>query len=109
MNLIPCRPIFKTVLLLASSAFSLNSFGHSAGATLGADGTSASATALAAVTCFDDGNGVPEGLFTQIKDMSDPVPGLLINIQLYKGLQAISITDTVSGDADYSEGVQLNG
>ncbi|MDF1584566.1 MAG: hypothetical protein P1P78_14840 [Methyloprofundus sp.] len=27
----------------------------------------------------------------------------------YKGIQAISIADTVSGDADYSEGIQLNG
>jgi len=109
MNLIPRRPIFKTALLLACSAFSAVSFGHSAGATLGADGTNASATALAAITCFDDGNGEPEGLFTQIKDLSEPVPGLLINIQLYKGIQAISITDIVSGDADYSEGIQLNG
>lgn len=110
MNLIPHPPVLlKAVLLLASSTFSAISFGHSAGATLGADGISASATALAAVTCFDDGNGQPEGLFVQIKDLSEPVPGLLVNIQLYKGVQAISITDTVSGDADYSEGVQLNG
>ena len=110
MNLIPnYKILFKTSLLLVSSAFSTISFAHSAGATLGADGTNANATALAAVTCFDDGNGEPEGLFTQIKDLSDPVPGLLINIQLYKGLQATSDTDTVSGDADYSEGVQLNG
>jgi len=110
MTLIPHPPILlKTALLLACSTFSAISFGHSAGATLGADGTNASATALAAITCFDDGNGVPESLFTQIKDLSEPVPGLLINIQLYKGIQAISITDTVSGDADYSEGIQLNG
>ncbi|MCK5354700.1 MAG: hypothetical protein KAJ63_06245 [Methyloprofundus sp.] len=110
MNFIPTHKILlKTAVLLAGSAFSTVSFAHSAGATLGADGKKASATALAAITCFDDGNGRPEGLFTQIKDMSDPVPGLLINIQLYKGLQAVSITDTVSGDADYSEGIQLNG
>ncbi len=110
MNLSPSPMILlNAALLLANCAFSSNSFAHSAGATLGADGKNANATALAAVTCFDDGNGKPAGLFTQIKDLSDPVPGLLINIQLYKGIQATSTTDTVSGDADYSKGVQLNG
>ena len=110
MNLIPApKTLLNTALLIASSAFSTLGFAHSAGATLGADGTSASATALAAVTCFNDGTGEPEGLFTQIKDLSEPVDGLLINIQLYKGLKATSITDTISGDADFSDGVQLNG
>lgn len=110
MNLTPnTNRLLQTALLVASSAFSSVVLAHSAGATLGAAGTNPSATALAAVSCFDDGNGKPEGLFVQIKDESDPEPGLLINIQLYKGLQAISITDPISGDADYSEGVQLNG
>ena len=110
MNLIPAPKILlNTALLIASSAFSTISFAHSAGATLGADGTNASATALAAITCFDDGNGEPEGLFVQIKDLSAPVPNLLISLQLYKGSQATNTTDLVSGDADYSAGVQLNG
>ena len=95
-------------LLIASIGYSACSLSHTAGATLGADGVNASATALAAVSCFDDGNGQPEGLFAQIKDMSEPVPSLLINLQLYKGIQATSTTDTVSGDAEYSAGVQLN-
>lgn len=110
MNLIPSpKRLLNSALLLASCAFSTTGFAHSAGATLGADGTNASATALAAITCFDDGNGEPAGLFTQIKDMSEPVPSLLLSIQLYKGSQATNSTDTISGDADYSEGVQLDG
>ncbi|NOQ63396.1 MAG: hypothetical protein GQ582_02650 [Methyloprofundus sp.] len=98
----------NAVLLIVSAAFSTNSFAHSAGATTDANHANANATVLAAVSCFDDGNGEPEGLFTQIKDLSEPEEGLLISIQLYKGLKAISDTDTISGDADYSEGVQLN-
>ena len=96
-------------LLIASIGYSACGLSHSGGATLGADGTNASATGLAAITCEDDGNGEPEGLFVQIKDLSEPVTGLFINIQLYKGTQATSTTDTISGDADFSEGVQLNG
>lgn len=109
MNLIPNPKILlKTALLIASGTFSTIGFAHSAGAITDAGGTNANATILAAITCFDDGNGEPEGLFAQIKDLSDPEPGLLISIQLYKGIQAASDTDAVSGDADYSEGIQLD-
>ena len=109
MNLIPNPKILlNIVLLIVSGAVSTSVFAHSAGATTDAAGTNANATILAAITCFDDGNGEPEGLFAQIKDLSDPEPGLLISIQLYKGIQAASDTDTVSGDADYSEGIQLD-
>jgi len=109
MNLIPNPKILlSTALLLASSAFSTNGFAHSAGATTDADGTTANATVLAAITCFDDGNGEPAGLFAQVKDLSDPEDGLFVSIQLYKGLKATSDTDTISGDADYSDGIQLD-
>lgn len=110
MNLISTHKILrKAILICASSVFSTTAFSHSAGAILGADGTNASATALAAVSCFDDGNGSPAGLFAQIIDLSEPVDGLLISLQLYKGLQATNTTDPVSADADFSEGVQLDG
>ena len=82
---------------------------HSGGAVLGADGTNPSATALAAITCFDDGNGQPAKLFSQIQDRSEPVEGLLLSMQIYKGNKATSITDPISGDADYSEPVELEG
>ena len=103
------QTICKTILLLVCGAFSTLGFAHSAGAILGADGANASATALAAVSCFDDGNGAPAGLFAQIIDLSEPVDGLLVSLQLYKGLQATNTTDPVSGDADFSVGVQLDG
>jgi hypothetical protein len=103
------KKLFSTSLLISVMLFNPSAQAHTAGATLGADGASASATGLAAVSCFDDGNGQPAGLFVQIKDLSSPVPGLLISVQLYKGTQATNITDTLSGDANHSEGVQLDG
>ncbi len=103
------KVIFATSLLFSNLFFTPIAQAHTAGATLGADGTNASATGLAAITCFDDGNGEPEGLFVQIKDLSAPVPGLLISAQIYKGTKATNITDTISGDANYSVGAQLDG
>lgn len=103
------KALFSSSLLASILLVNPIAQAHTAGATLGADGTSASATGLADVTCFDDGNGQPAGLLVQIKDLSPPVPGLLISVQLYKGTQATNITDTVSGDAEFSEGVQLDG
>lgn len=82
---------------------------HSGGGAIDSGGTNASATDLAAVTCYDDGNGTPHHLFGQVKDFSDPVPGLLVSFHIYKGQQMTTSTDTVSGDASYSPGVSLNG
>ncbi|WP_428353464.1 hypothetical protein [Methyloprofundus sp.] len=109
MNLIRTPNILlKTALLLVSSAFSSISFAHSAGAILGAVGNNAHATAFAAITCFDDGNGSPAGLFAEIRGGVEPEDGGLISMQLHKGRQVTSTTDTVLGDADFSEAVQLN-
>lgn len=85
-----------------------NTYAHNGGATLDAGGTNPSATALAGITCFDDGNGEPGGLLVQIKDQSEPVDGLLLSVQIYKGNKATNTTDPVSGDADYSPAVELS-
>jgi hypothetical protein len=69
--------------------------------------SNASATDLAAITCFDDGNGTPHRLTGQIKDMSGPGP--LLSFHIYKGLQMTTSTDTVPGDSNYSPLVNLNG
>jgi hypothetical protein len=82
---------------------------HSAGATLDANGTTLSATGLAAIACFDDGSGEPHQLFAQIRDLSEPVDGLLLNVQLLKGNKATNSTDPISGDGEYSPGVVLEG
>lgn len=104
---------FKKALVAVSLWLALGHAGitlaHSGGAVLDPAGNNASATDLAAITCFDDGNGAPHHLFGQVKDLSAPVPGLLVSFHIYKGLQMTTSTDTVSGDANYSPGVSLNG
>jgi hypothetical protein len=74
-----------------------------------APGTSATFTGLGRVTCFDDGSGPAALLMARIRDNSSVVPGLLVNLQLLKGPAALSISDTVSGDATYSDYIALPG
>ena len=90
----------RTVLYASKHACYVNR-AHSGGAVIG---NSANAVDLAVVTC----TGGSHHLFGQIKDMSGP-GGPLLSFHIYKGNQKTSTTDTVSGDANYSEGIQLNG
>jgi hypothetical protein len=106
MNIISLKRALITASILVSAGFANIALGHSGGATLDPAGTNATATDLAAVTCS---GGDSHHLFGQIKDMSPAVPGLLLSFHIYKGNQMITTTDTVSGDANYSQGVQLNG
>ncbi len=80
---------------------------HTAGATLDANNTIRSFTGQAFVTCFDDGNGPADNIIVRIRDLSAPIPGLLTNIQVYKGNKSNSISDTISGDADFSPFITL--
>ncbi|MFZ2172266.1 MAG: hypothetical protein WAW61_21850 [Methylococcaceae bacterium] len=82
---------------------------HSGGGLIDGAGNNASATDLAAVTCFDDGNGAPQNLTGQVKDFSSPVAGLFLSFHIFKGNQMTTSTDTISGDANYSPLVSLNG
>lgn len=79
---------------------------HGGGAVLG---DPRSFTGVAVVSCFDDGNGPAENLIVRIRDNSPAVPGLLTNVHIFKGNKAVGISDTVSGDADYSPFVTLHG
>ncbi len=82
---------------------------HGVSAVLDPVGDRPSFTALARVTCFDDGNGPAAYLVARIRDTSPPVEGLYISLHMLKGSRAISVTDTISGDADYSPFVSLEG
>ncbi len=97
------------VLVACSVGYSGVSSAHDAGATLDAEGTIESFTALASVDCFDDGSGAPDNLIVSIRDNSPPVPGLMVSVQVVssRGNKAISVTDPVSGDADYSTSIAL--
>ncbi len=77
---------------------------HTAGAMLGPE---RSFTAVAYVNCFDDAGQIADSLKARIRDDSPPVPGLIVNLQIFKNGKSIVISDTVSGDADYSPFVKL--
>jgi hypothetical protein len=107
----------RFLIKVASSIFmSISLFGyaavssaHSASATLDPSNTIRNFTGMAFVNCFDDGNGPADNLIARIRDNSQPVPGLLVNLQIFKGNKSNSITDTVSGDANFSPFITLRG
>jgi hypothetical protein len=73
-------------------------------------GNVASFTAVALVTCFNDGNGVADNLIANIRDLpSNPaVEGMFVNLTLFKGSMAISTTDITPGDNNPSPAVKLS-
>jgi hypothetical protein len=103
--------IFKKALLsttaILSVGFLQNTLAHEAGGPIDFTGTNANATDLATVQCFDDGNGPAHHLSISIQDLSPPVTGLLVSMQVYKDNKMTNTTDTVSGDSNSSEEAML--
>lgn len=94
-------------LLLGLSLGTMQAHAHSAAGVFDPNGDNPHATVYADVSCFDDGHGPTAGLYARVKDMSAPVPGLLVNLQLQKGTVATNTSDPVSGDAAFSPAVTL--
>lgn len=67
-------------------------------------------TAVAMVSCYNDGNGDADHLIARIKDLpSNPaIEGMFVNMTLFKGSKAISITDVVPGDDNPSQFIKLS-
>lgn len=97
--------IMTSILVTTSYVSTVSADGG--GATLDPNGNKATFTALARVTCFDDGNGPADNLIARIRDNSPAVPGMFVSLQLLKGSKAISVTDTTPGDAQFSQQVSL--
>lgn len=93
---------FQTLMAATLATAAGQALAHSAGAVLDAAGNNASATDMAQVICYDDGNGTPHHLYTQIQDLSPPVPGLYLSTQIYTDTQMANATDPVSGDTSPS-------
>lgn len=72
-------------------------------------GDTPQATDMAEVICGDDGHGPTGFLFAQVRDDSEPVPNLLVNLQVIKGNQAANTTDQIASDGQYSEPIVLAG
>ncbi len=77
-------------------------FAHGGGAVMDGAGNKASFTGLVRITCFDDGTGPAHYIMARVRDNSPAQAGLLVNLQVLKGVRATSVTDPVSGNADYS-------
>ena len=105
MKISSLKKAFLTASILIATGHTGIALAHSGGAIIDPGSNNAHATDLATVTC---GAGT-DHLSAQVKDMSGPVPGLLLSLHLYKGNQMKSTTDTVSGDANYSPLIRLNG
>lgn len=109
MRYIKILKFWQMTFIVAAAGYATLSGAHGGSATLDYEGTSRIFTGLARVTCTSTDNEPTDHLLARIKDKSAPVPGLLVNLQIYKGQRAVSITDTVSGDAEYSPFVSLKG
>jgi hypothetical protein len=98
----------KKILLSALTLVSIGSaqlvLAHSSGGPFDFTGKNASSTDLAAVEC-------PPGtayLFIRVRDNSPAVPGLLVSMQALKDNKMTNVTDTVSGDGNWSNAATLN-
>ncbi|OQW84040.1 MAG: hypothetical protein BVN30_04310 [Proteobacteria bacterium ST_bin16] len=103
------RKVAAIVFRIAMLGYVNVSVADDAGATMDPNGTVATFTGYALVTCFDDGNGPADNLTASVKDTSLPHENLLVNLQIIKGNRAISTTDPVSGDGSFSPEVRVHG
>lgn len=97
-----------TTFAMITLGFASVSGAHEAGATMDPNGTTASFTGYALVTCIDD-VGVTDRLVASIKDTSPPQDNLLVSLQIIKGFFADSTTDPVSGDGNFSPEARVQG
>lgn len=94
--------LFATFILFAAGYTGTIS-AHEGSATLGFD---RHFTGVALINCSNN-DGESDNLVARIRDNSPSVPGLLVNLQIFKGNKSISVTDNVSGDAEWSPFITL--
>jgi hypothetical protein len=105
--------VVKTIFLGVALGYVGISSAHDAGATMDPNGTIANFTGFAVIACTSSGSVPTDYLEASIRDDSLPQDGLLVNLQLIHvggGInRAISTTDPVSGDGNFSPAVKLHG
>lgn len=107
---IKLQKFLQIIFIMTTAGYAIVGGAHGGSATLDSEGTSRIFTGLAQITCSSEVGSEPtDHLLARIRDRSPPNDGLLVNLQLHKGQKAVSITDTVSGDAEYSPFVSLQG
>lgn len=106
---ISLKQAIASIALMTMLGYASLSRAHDAGTIMDPSGTVAAFTGYALVTCFDNGNGPADHLLASVRDLSRAQDGLLVNLQIIKGNRAISTTDPVSGDGNYSPEVKVQG
>jgi hypothetical protein len=105
--------MLRAVVFTAALGYACVSNAHDAGATMDPNGNVAGFTGFALVSCTSAGNVPTAFLEASIKDTSPPQANLLVNLQIIhvgnNFNRAISTTDPVSGDADFSPAVSMHG
>jgi hypothetical protein len=105
MKLLALKTLTFAALLAVGAA---PAFADNVRATLDAAGTKATFTGLAQVTCFNE-HGPPAMLVARIRDNSDAFHGQMVNVQIVKVPNAVSISDEISADASFSDYISLPG
>lgn len=103
------KQLLGTAILISAAGYGSVALSHTAGGPLDFSGVGASATDLVSVDCFNDSNGEADHLVAQVEDLSPPVPGLMVSLQITKDNKMINTTDTISSDGSASPAVNLHG
>ncbi len=99
------KALLATTILITMGYGAIAQAYPSASGIMDAAGNNANATDLGKVTC----DASSQYLYAEIQDQSPPVSGLLLSLHIYKGNQMVTGTDSVSGDANASPIISLNG
>jgi hypothetical protein len=105
MKFASLRKTFITASILVTAGHMDLTLAHSVSASIGAGSVNTGSSDLAVVTCAPG----TDYFEAQIRDVASPVPGLLVNLHIVKGTQMKTIADTVSGDANYTPFIRVNG
>lgn len=115
--MIKANPELRNGILMAAGlacmllvSLARTSHAHDIAGPIDPAGNVASFTAVALVSCFDDGNGPADNLIANIIDLpvNPAVEGMFVTLTLFKGGAAISTTDITPRDNNRSPMVKLS-
>lgn len=107
------QKFLQVVFVMTTVGYAALSNAHEVGATMDPNGNVAGFTGFALVSCSSEGDIPTDHLVASIKDTSPPQDNLLVNLQIIhvgnNFNHAISTTDPVSGDNEFSPPVSMHG
>ncbi|PXW84935.1 hypothetical protein C8R34_12324 [Nitrosomonas sp. Nm84] len=110
---IKVQKFLQVIFVMTTVGYAALSNAHEVGATMDPNGNVAGFTGFALVSCSSEGNIPTDHFVASIKDTSPPQDNLLVNLQIIhvgNGFNhAISTTDPISGDDEFSPPVSVQG